>query len=102
QDVKTRLVEAGNGTMSDVDRTTLGNVLKEARTNLLGLANATDGSGQYLFSGAKGDVSPFQEVGGKVVYMGDSNQRKIQADQTRQIASSDVGSDIFGRAAPGT
>src|SRR5690606_15585276 len=62
QDVKTRLEEAGNGTMSDVDRATLSNVLKEARTNLLGLANATDGNGQYLFSGARGEVSPFQEV----------------------------------------
>ncbi|MBB5213389.1 flagellar hook-associated protein FlgL [Parapusillimonas granuli] len=102
QDVKTRLVEAGNGTMSDVDRATLGNVLKEARSNLLGLANATDGNGQYLFSGAQGNVSPFQEVGGKVSYVGDAHQRNIQADQTRQIAASDVGSDIFGRAAPGT
>src|SRR5690606_16769340 len=85
-----------------VDRSTLANVLKEARTNLLGLANATDGSGQYLFSGSKGDIAPFQETGGKISYLGDAGQRKIQADQTRQIASSDIGSDIFGRAAPGT
>src|SRR5690606_7635973 len=69
QDIKTRLIEAGNGTMADADRSTLSNVLSSARTTLLGLANATDGSGQYLFSGARGDVAPFQEVGGKIVYM---------------------------------
>ncbi len=102
QDIKTRLIEAGNGTLADADRATLSNVLASARTNLLGLANATDGSGQYLFSGAKGNTAAFQEVGGKVVYMGDQNQRNIQADQTRRIAGSDVGSDIFNRAAPGT
>ncbi|HEY9572913.1 MAG TPA: flagellar hook-associated protein FlgL [Pusillimonas sp.] len=101
QDIKTRLIEAGNGTMADADRATLSNVLASARTSLLGLANATDGSGQYLFSGAKGDTAAFQEVGGKIVYMGDQNQRNIQADQTRRIAGSDVGSDVFNRAAPG-
>ncbi|SHI19142.1 flagellar hook-associated protein FlgL [Pollutimonas bauzanensis] len=102
QDVKTRLVEAGNGTLSDADRATLSNVLISARSNLLGLANSTDGSGQYLFSGAQGGTAAFQEVGGRIVYMGDTGQRKIQADQTRQIPGSDVGSDIFNRPAPGT
>lgn len=102
QDIKTRLVEAGNGTLSDADRATLSNVLANARSNLLGLANSTDGSGQYLFSGAKGEAAAFQDVSGKIVYMGDQGQRKIQADQTRQIAGSDVGSDVFNRAAPGT
>lgn len=102
QDIKTRLIEAGNGTMSDADRATLGNVLSNARTNLLGLANATDGSGQYLFSGARGDIPPFQDVGGSIQYQGDQFQRLIQADQTRRIAGSDVGTDVFNRAAPGT
>ncbi len=102
QDVKTQLVAAGNGTLSDADRATLSNVLVSARSSLLGLANSTDGSGQYLFSGAQGGTAAYQEVGGKIVYMGDAGQRKIQADQTRQIPGSDVGSDIFNRAAPGT
>lgn len=102
QDLKTQLVSAGNGTMSDADRSTLSNVLSNARNNLLGLVNTTDGSGQYLFSGAKGNTAAYQDVNGKIVYMGDAGQRKIQADQTRQIAGSDVGSDIFNRAAPGT
>jgi len=98
QDIKTRLVEAGNGTMSDADRMTLSKVLEHARTTLLGLANATDGSGQYLFSGSKGEVPPFDEAGD---YAGDTSQRNIQVDQTRRMAGSDVGSDIFSRATPG-
>lgn len=102
QELKTQLVAAGNGTLSDADRATLSNVLQNARSSMLGFANTTDGSGQYLFSGAKGGTAAFQEVNGKIVYMGDAGQRKIQADQTSQIAGSDVGSDIFNRAAPGT
>ncbi len=99
QDVKTQLVEAGNGTMADADRLTLANVLEHARDNLLNLANATDGNGQYLFSGSKGDSMPFDADTG--AYEGDDKQRNIQLDQTRQMASSDVGSDIFARATPG-
>src|SRR5690625_4968498 len=98
QDIKTRLVEAGNGTMSDADRKTLAGVLRHAHTNLLGLANATDGSGQYLFSGSRGNVAAFAEYG---TYLGDHSQRNIQVDQTRQLAGSDVGSDVFARATPG-
>lgn len=102
QDIKTRLVEASNGTLSDTDRSTLAAVLKDSREALLGLANAKDGSGQYLFSGAKGDTPPYQDINGRVEYKGDLGQRKVQADATRQIAAGDVGSDIFERASPGT
>ncbi|NLC34901.1 MAG: flagellar hook-associated protein FlgL [Alcaligenaceae bacterium] len=99
QDVKTRLVEAGNGTMSDVDRAMLSEVLQAARDSLLNLANSTDGNGQYLFSGSKGSSPAFNDAG---QYMGDSSQRLIQVDQTRQLAGADLGIDIFSRAAPGT
>lgn len=99
QDVRTRLVEVGNGTLSDADRQTLAGVLQNARNTALGIANTTDGNGQYVFSGSKGSAPAFTSAGN---YNGDSLQRLIQADATRQIAGSDVGSDIFARAQPGT
>lgn len=102
QDVQTRVIEAGNGTMSDADRATLSGVLMKARESMVGLANATDGSGQYLFSGSQGQTSPYQLESGRYVYKGDAFQRNIQVDQTRQIAGGDIGSDIFNRAQPGT
>lgn len=102
QDVQTRVIEAGNGTLSDADRATLSGVLAKAKESMVGLANTTDGNGQYLFSGSQGQTSPYQLVGGRYVYQGDSLQRNIQADQTRQIAGGDIGSDIFNRAQPGT
>ena len=99
QDVRTRLVEASNGTLSDADRATLSNVLKNARDSLMGIANTTDGNGQYLFSGSQGSTPAYGAAGN---YQGDTLQRNIQADQTRQIAGGDVGSDVFQRAQPGT
>ncbi|CAM5790155.1 flagellar hook-associated protein FlgL [Castellaniella caeni] len=98
-DVRTRLVEVGNGTLSDADRQTLAGVLSSARATALGIANATDGNGQYLFSGSKGSQPAFDTDGN---YLGDSLQRMIQVNETRQLAGSDVGSDVFARAQPGT
>jgi len=100
--LKTRLVEAGNGTLSDADRGVLANVLENAKDNLMGLANATDGNGQYLFSGHSGSRPPFiADSFGAVSYQGDEGRRLIQVDQTRQLDSADTGLDIFTKAAPG-
>ena len=99
QDIKTRLVEASNGTLSDLDRNTLGEVLQGARDALLNLANSTDGNGQYLFSGSRGNRPAFSETG---QYIGDSSARLVQVDQTRRMTGVDLGSDIFNRAAPGS
>ena len=100
--VKTRLVEAANGSLSDADRATLANTFRSSQESLMGLANATDGSGQYLFAGSQSNVPPFQVddgVGAK--YVGDFSDRNIQIDQTRLLSSADNGYDIFLRAAPG-
>jgi len=105
--VRTSLVQAGNGTLSDADRATLADVLRNAQKTMLGIANTTDGNGQYVFSGSQGGTAPYQlanpsDPTSGYQYKGDTLQRTIQADQTRRIASGDVGSDVFDRAQPGT
>ena len=103
QDIKTRLVEAGNGTMSDADRATLADVLRNSKETLFGLANSTDGNGQYLFSGFAATQPAFvKNADGTVSYAGDGGQREIQADQTRRIAATDLGSSVFASAASGS
>lgn len=103
QDVRTRVVQAGNGTFADSDRQALSTALKSARDALLGLANSTDGNGQYLFSGYQGGVVPYaQDATGKIVYSGATGERTVQVDQSRQLSTSDLGSDIFNRANPGS
>ncbi|MER1966525.1 flagellar hook-associated protein FlgL [Castellaniella sp. GW247-6E4] len=99
QDVRTRVVEAGGGALSDADRGTLATALRGARDAMLAIANTTDGNGQYVFSGSQGLTRAYAEDG---TYLGDTLQRQIQADQTRRIAGGDVGSDVFERAQPGT
>ncbi len=102
QEARTRIVQAG-GVLSDSDRQTLSTALKSTRDALLGLANTTDGNGQYLFSGNNGSVMPYSKnAAGQIVYSGSVGERTIQVDQSRQLSTSDLGKDIFGRANPGS
>ncbi|OZI63319.1 flagellar hook-associated protein 3 [Bordetella genomosp. 11] len=103
-DVLTRVVQAGNGTLADQDRNTLATVLEQSRDALFALANTTDGNGQYLFSGTAGNAAAYVKdpVTGAITYNGNSGQRLVQVEQSRQMNVSDVGSDIFNRVSPGT
>jgi flagellar hook-associated protein 3 FlgL len=95
QNVKTLIVQAGNGTLSEADRATLAASLEGQVAELLGVANTDDGNGQYLFAGYRGDRPPFVRSAGQVMYEGDQGQRLMQVDVTRQIAGADDGSTVF-------
>jgi flagellar hook-associated protein 3 FlgL len=96
QDIRTLGVNAGNGALSDTELKTLAGELQSRYQELLGVANATDGNGQYLFSGYQGSTQPFAEIApGSVVYNGDQGQRLIQISASRQVPISDSGSQIF-------
>jgi flagellar hook-associated protein 3 FlgL len=101
QGVKATAVNAANGTLTTSDRQSLATNLQGQLQELLGLANSTDGTGNYLFSGSKGSTQPFVSTAAGITYQGDSVQRNIQVSPTRQVASTDVGSDIFMRVRNG-
>lgn len=101
-DIKVRLTEASNGTLSDADRETLSTVVANLKENMLALANAADGSGQYLFSGHQGNRQPFTVSStGQVQWQGDQGKRLIQVDHTRQVSTADDGRSVFMSASPG-
>jgi flagellar hook-associated protein 3 FlgL len=96
QDVRTLAVNAGDGALSKKELESLAVELRARYRDLLGLANSTDGNGQYLFSGYQGATRPFAETApGTVAYAGDQGARLVQISASRQIAVSDAGSDIF-------
>lgn len=100
QGVLGRVVEAGNGSYSDGERRVLANVLRQTYESLMGSANATDGNGQYIFSGDLGNVAPYDTKTG--VYQGNDGERLVQVGQTRQMPTGDTGLTVFSRTAPGT
>lgn len=105
--LKELTVQAGNATLSANDRQSLAVELRARYDELLGIANAADGQGQYLFSGYMGDTMPFGgtvdylNAGNEIIYQGDDGQRTLQVSATRMLATSDSGIDVFMRISNG-
>jgi flagellar hook-associated protein 3 FlgL len=95
QDMQQLGVQAGNGSLTDIDRAAIATELEGRLQDLLGIANSTDGAGGYLFSGYKADSQPFTLHAGGATYNGDQGQRELQVGASRRIAISDSGSSIF-------
>ena len=70
QQVRERLVAAGNGAYSDDERSALGRAIRDLRDDLLALANRSDGAGRFVFGGQGADEAPFVDAPGGVAYQG--------------------------------
>lgn len=108
QSIRLKTLNAGTATLNDSDRKSIASALRGDFDQLKGLANATDGNGQYLFSGAQGDTIPFSGTVGAagsssstVQYFGDDGLRAIQVSASRQMPVSDTGAEIFMRVPTG-
>ncbi|CAB3764224.1 flagellar hook protein FlgL [Burkholderia sp. MSh2] len=90
------VIQAGDGSLSDSDRSALSTQLQGYRNQLLTLANSTDGSGNYLFAGFQSTTAPFANApGGGVTYSGDSGSRQVQIADTTTVAQGDNGASVF-------
>jgi len=101
QDVQAATISAGNGTFNSSDRETIATNLSGRLQELIGLANSTDGTGNYLFAGFQSKTQPFVDTAAGMGYFGDDGQHNVQVSAARQIASSDSGADVFMRVKNG-
>lgn len=98
QYVKDRAIQANSSALSQADRNAIATDVQAQLDNLKGLANSTDASGEYLFSGYKGNTMPFVAGGstsGGIQYAGDQGQRTLEVAQGRQLPVSDNGQELF-------
>ena len=97
QNVQTAAVSAGNAAFSNADRLSIARELRGRFNELVGFANSSDATGQYLFSGFQGDTKPFSQTTTGVQYNGDQGERLAQIGASRQIAANSSGTDLFER-----
>ncbi len=105
QNVREKVVQAGSTTLTQDDREAIAKELESRLSELMGIANTDNGTGEYLFSGYRGNVLPFAvDISGAVVppattppvgYYGDDGERLLQVSSSRQMAVSVPGSDVF-------
>jgi flagellar hook-associated protein 3 FlgL len=96
QSVKTLIVSAGSGVLSDTDRGYIAKELQGYLDQIIGFANSTDGVDSYLFGGFSSTSAPYTKTQGGAQYNGDQGGRFLQVDTSRQLPISEVGSMIFG------
>lgn len=105
--VRELAVQGGNTSLSSSDRRAITAELRSRFEELTGIANATDGTGQYIFSGFMGSTKAFGGTvenilaGSEIVYSGDDGQRRLQVSPTRFLEISDSGNDVFKRVRNG-
>jgi flagellar hook-associated protein 3 FlgL len=60
QSIQSLVVNAGNGTLNDTDRSALATQIQGYRSTLMTLANTTDANGNYIFAGFQGGWCRFR------------------------------------------
>lgn len=93
QSAQDKIVYAGNGSLSDNDRSSIATDLQGIRNQLLNLANSTDGNGRYIFAGYKTDAPAFDQATGK--YDGGDTPIRQQVDSARNMQISHTGLEVF-------
>ncbi len=88
-------VQGNNDSNGADDRRFIASEVRQLLDELLRLANTTDETGEYLFSGFRTRTQPFVAAGGAFSYNGDQGQRFIAVGPGRQIAAGDSGADVF-------
>lgn len=102
QDLKTLMVQAGNGALDDTQRGFLATELDSKFDQLLALANSKDSIGNYLFSGFQSGTEAYVKTASGASFQGDGGQRLLQVDVSRRVATSVSGEQLFEAINTGT
>jgi flagellar hook-associated protein 3 FlgL len=90
------VMEAGNGVLTDSNRTAIATQMQGDLQQLVTLSNTTDGAGNYIFAGFKAGTQPFTtNPDGSVSYQGDAGTRTVQVSQNTSVAETDNGASVF-------
>jgi flagellar hook-associated protein 3 FlgL len=96
QSILQQLGALGSGTMNDSNRQAAANALQGLRSQLMTLANTTDGTGNFIFSGFQSGTAPFSTASnGGVTYNGDLGSPTLQIANTASVATGDNGASVF-------
>ena len=96
--IKELTIQASNGTMDSNSRMVIATEMAGLRDHLLSLANTTDTTGNYIFSGSKVRTPPFSaDAAGTVAYRGDQTRMRVEIGEQRMVTINRPGTSAFVR-----
>jgi flagellar hook-associated protein 3 FlgL len=93
QRIRELAVQGLNSTNTQADKQAIGIEVKQLNEQLLALANTRDSNGDYLFSGFKSTIQPYETINSD--YQGDEGQRNIKVGEGVLIETNDPGNHVF-------
>jgi len=97
QSVDAILMRVKELALTDSNRSLVGQEVEGLRGALLGLANAQDTEGRYIFAGSLSGQPPFQaDAAGEVAYVGNFDRLQVDIAVGRSIDLNKPGTDVFG------
>ncbi len=94
--IKTTVIQANNGAMSDDDRAALAEQLRQNLEQVLDIANTKDETGGYVFSGYQIDKKPFSvQPDNSVIYNGDNGVRELKISKSVSVPLNQPGDEVF-------
>jgi flagellar hook-associated protein 3 FlgL len=95
QSARDLAVQANNSALTAAQRRDIATQLQQQLQELIAIANRTDSSGNYLFSGYEAATQPFAQSGNSVTYSGTQGVSQIQVTANQRISGGDAGSAVF-------
>lgn len=96
QSIQSLVTEANNGSNSSSDLQAIATQIQQLEQQLLGTANSTSATGQYLFAGYSVGTQPFvRGSSGAVNYVGDAGVANVALDGGTSVQTGDAGSSVF-------
>jgi flagellar hook-associated protein 3 FlgL len=95
QSARDLAVEANNSALTAAQRQDIVSQLQQQLQELIGIANRTDSTGNYLFAGYEAGTQPFAQNGNSVSYAGTQAVSQLQITANQRISGGDAGSAVF-------
>lgn len=93
--VRELALQANNATTSADARLSIAQEMQARLSELVSLANSTDGEGRYLFAGTADAAAPFSLAALGATYAGNGSTRLVDIGPERSVALGDAGDAVF-------
>ena len=99
--VKQLAVQGNNGTLNDQDKRTLAQEISGLGEQLVSMSKTKSISGEFIFSGSRTDLAPFEEIDGEMQYVGDDLLRSVNLAPAISFETRISGEAVFGVSGTG-
>ena len=99
--VKQLAVQGNNGTLNDQDKRVIAQEISGLREQLVSISKTKSISGEFIFSGSRTDLAPFEEIDGEMQYVGDDLLRSVNLAPAISFETRISGEAVFGVSGTG-